>query len=636
MRIRLPGARGDTRAGSHHGLLLLRCLIAPADRDGKTDAEFRHRLLAAFVAVALLPGCGAETPDAGASGGSEESELRTIAGDAGRPRPENGSEWFTDRAEETGLDFVHFNGMSGEFYFPEIMPPGVGLLDIDNDGDLDVYLVQGQLLGTGTVDEALFPPPGSLPLTGRLYRNDLTVQPDGTRTPRFTDITEASGIDARGYGMGVAAGDVDNDGRVDLYLTNLGPNQLFRNNGDGTFNDVSRQSGLDDPGWGISASFVDYDRDGWLDLYVGNYVDYSTETERECPSETGRLGYCVPQVYRAQPDKLYRNRGDGSFVDVTATALATSTFGPALGVSTADFDDDGWLDIYVANDGEPNQLWMNRRDGTLVDAGPLSGTALNGNGNAEGSMGVDAGDFDNDGDEDLFMTHLTTETNTLYVNDGTGLFEDRSALSGLGPPSLRLTGFGTAWLDFDNDGWLDVLTVNGRVSRTEERANEPFPYDQPKQLFRNLGDGRFEEVTDRAGAVFAVSEVGRGAAFGDVDNDGDIDVLVGNDSGQIRLLVNQVDSPRHWLGLRLVGGQEAPRDMLGARVEVAMSDGRTLWRRARADGSYGSANDPRVHVGLGDSTDVARVRVHWPSGQVEEWTDLEIDRWTTLTEGNGQ
>ena len=603
----------------------------------RTCTGFDHGLLAAFMTLALLPGCNTDTTDAGATGGSAGSAPRTVPSDAARPRPDDGSAWFADRAEEAGLDFVHFNGMSGEFYFPEIMPPGVGLLDVDNDGDLDIYLVQGQLLGTGTtVDKALFPPPGPLPLAGRLYRNDLAVLPDGTRTLRFTDVTGESGIDAREYGMGVATGDVDNDGRVDLYLTNLGPNQLFRNNGDGTFSDVSRQSGLDDPGWGISASFVDYDRDGWLDLYVGNYVDYSTETERECPSETGRLGYCVPQVYRAQPDKLYRNRGDGSFVDVTATALATSTFGPALGVSTADFDGDGWLDIYVANDGEANQLWMNRRDGTLVDTGPLSGTALNGNGNAEGSMGVDAGDFDNDGDEDLFMTHLTTETNTLYVNDGSGLFEDRSALSGLGPPSLRLTGFGTAWLDFDNDGWLDVLTVNGRVSRTEERANEPFPYDQPKQLFRNLGNGRFEDATSRAGAAFAASEVGRGAAFGDVDNDGDIDVLVGNDSGRVRLLVNQVDSPRHWLGLRLVGGPDTPRDMLGARLEVARGDGTTLWRRARSDGSYGSANDPRVHVGLGDSPDVDRVRVHWPGGQVEEWTDVEIDRWTTLTEGNGR
>ena len=604
---------------------------------GRTCSGFDHGLLAAFVTLALLPGCGADTANDGAAGGSEAGGARTAAGHSSGAGPDDGSGWFTDVAEDAGIHFVHFNGMSGEFYFPEIMPPGVGLLDVDDDGDLDVYLVQGRLLGTETtLDEALFPPPEALPPSGRLYRNDLTVQADGTHRLRFTDITDESGIDARGYGMGVAAGDVDNDGRVDLYLTNLGPNQLFRNNGDGTFSDVSRRSGLDDPGWGVSAAFVDYDRDGWLDLYVGNYVDYAIEADQECPSETGRVGYCVPQVYRAQPDRLFRNRGDGSFVDVTDSALASTTFGPALGVATADFDGDGWPDIYVANDGEENQLWMNRRDGTLADAGLVSGAALNGNGAAEGSMGVDAGDFDNDGDEDLFMTHLTTETNTLYVNDGNGMFDDRSALSGLGPPSLAATGFGTAWLDFDNDGRLDVLTVNGRVSRTEERADEPFPYDQTRQLFRNLGDGRFEEVTGRAGATFAMSEVGRGAAFGDVDNDGDMDVLVGNDSGRVRLLVNRVESTHHWLGLRLVGGAEAPRDMLGARVEVATSDGTTLWRRARADGSYGSANDPRVHVGLGDATEVSRIRVHWPDGRVEEWTDVPLDRWTTLTEGSGR
>ena len=255
------------------------------------------------MALTLLPGCGADAGGESAGGG-----MRAAPSEAGGPG--HGPEWFTDGAADAGLDFVHFNGMSGEFYFPEIMPPGVGLLDVDDDGDLDVYLVQGRLLGTGTMSQALFPPPGPLPPAGRLYRNDLTAQADGTRTLRFTDVTDESGIDAREYGMGVAAGDVDNDGRVDLYLTNLGPNQLFRNNGDGTFSDLSRQSGVDDPGWSVSAAFVDYDRDGWLDLYVGNYVDYSTAAEKPCPSETGRPGYCVPRVYRAQPDRLYRNRGD--------------------------------------------------------------------------------------------------------------------------------------------------------------------------------------------------------------------------------------------------------------------------------------------------------------------------------------
>ena len=592
-------------------------------------------LVVTLAILAPLIGCGGDSTDRGVVGGSGGGVTRAVPSDTAPPQPGDGPEWFTEGAEAAGLDFVHFNGMSGEFYFPEIMPPGVGFLDVDNDGDLDVYLVQGQLLGPGkTVSEALFPPPGPLPLTGRLYRNDLTVQADGTRTLRFTDVTEESRIEARGYGMGVAAADVDNDGWVDLYLTNLGQNQLLHNNGDGTFSDVSQESGFDDPVWSVSAAFVDYDRDGWLDLYVGNYVDHNIETHQPCPSVTGGLGYCLPQVYRAQPDRLYRNDGNGRFVDVTATALVGRTFGSALGVATADFDGDGWLDFYVANDGEDNQLWMNQRDGTLVDRGLLSGTALNRDGNAEGSMGVDAGDFDNDGDEDLFMTHLTSETNTLYVNNGTGLFEDHSAVSGLGPSSLMSTGFGTAWLDFDNDGWLDILTVNGKVSSTEERAREAFPYDQVKQLYRNLGDGRFEEVTDRAGAAFAVSEVGRGAAFGDVDNDGDVDVLVGNDGGPVRLLINQVGNRHHWVGLRLVG-RESPRDMLGARVEVTRGDGTTLWRRARADGSYASANDPRVLVGLGDATDVSRVRVHWPSGQAEEWTDVPTDRWTTLMEGGG-
>ncbi len=592
------------------------------------------RVVAVFPVMVIFIGCGVDLTDRGSGDAVQETSTPTDSRSL-----ESGSEadWFVERAEEVGLDFRHFNGMSGEFYFPEIIPPGVGLVDVDNDGDLDAYLAQGQLLGSEKVlSDALFPPVDPTPLAGRLYRNDLAVQADGTRTLGFTDITDESQLEARGYGMGVAIGDVNNDGWNDLYLTNLSSNQLFRNNGDGTFNDVSQESGLDDPAWSVSAAFVDYDLDGWLDLYVGNYVDYSADAEQQCPSVTGGLGYCLPQAYRAQPDRLYRNLGNGTFVDVTARALLGRTFGPALGVSTADFNGDGWPDIYVANDGEENQLWLNQQDGTLVNVGLLSGTALNGDGKAEGSMGVDAGDVDNDGDEDLFMTHLTGETNTLYINDGTGLFEDRSTLSGLGSASLALTGFGTAWLDFDNDGWLDVLTVNGRVSSAEERTNEPFPYDQRKQLFRNLGDGQFQEVTDQAGSAFGVSKVGRGAAFGDVDNDGDIDVLVGNDSGRVELLINQVDSRRnHWLGLRLLG-KETPRDMFGARVEVERSDGVTVRRRVRADGSYGSANDPRVLVGLGNDLAAPLIRVYWPTGNVEEWRDVASGQWMTLVEGEGQ
>jgi len=471
-------------------------------------------------------------------------------------------------------------------------------------------------------------------LKGRLFRNDLKVLEDGTRTLRFTDVTDQARIDAREYGMGVATGDFDNDGCVDLYLTNFGPNRMFRNLCNGTFADVSRQSGAADPGFSVSASFVDYDRDGWLDLYVVNYLDYSIAKNKPCSRLAGERDYCPPVVYGAQMDRLYRNQRNGKFVDVTAQALAGGVVAPGLGVSTADFNGDGWIDICVTNDNQENLLWLNQRDGTFRNTALLAGVALPASGKAEASMGVDAGDFDNDGDEDLFMTELTGEGHNLFVNDGSGLFDDQSIRSGLGPRSLAYTGFGTAWFDFDNDGRLDIMSVNGTIAALEalRRANDPLPYHQRKQLFRNLGDGRFEDVTGAAGAAFQLSEMGRGAAFGDVDNDGDVDVVVANDAGRTRLLLNQIGSRKHWLGLRLAGMR---RDMVGARVSARRKGGPTIWRRARADGSYASANDPRVLVGLDDSSEAPDVQVIWPDGQTEEWTAVPIDRYTTLTEGAG-
>ena len=583
----------------------------------------------ALVATGVLAGC------AGGGAGDEEGRASTAASDqASVPAVSGQADWFVDRAGEAGLVFEHVNGMSGEYYFPEMIPAGVAWLDYDNDDDLDAYFVQGRMLGdAATIGQDVLARLGSMPLSGRLYRNDLHVAPDGTRTLRFTDVTEQSGLDARGYGMGVATGDIDNDGWVDLYLINFGANRLYRNAGDGTFVDISPASGTADPGWGVSASFLDYDRDGWLDLYVGNYVQYSVEADRPCTGLTGRRDYCTPKVYTPQPDRLYRNQGGGRFVDVTATALVGGTFGPALGVSTADFDGDGWLDVYVANDGRENLLWMNQQDGTLASMGRLSGSALSTDGRPEASMGVDAGDFDNDGDEDLFVTHLPAEGNNLYVNLGTGLFEDKSAASGLGPSSLGSTGFGTAWFDYDNDGWLDILVVNGAIEAAKG-LDEPFPYGEPNRLFRNLGNGRFADVTAQAGAVFTLSDVSRGAAFGDVDNDGDVDVLVGTLNGRARLLVNNIGNRQHWLGLKLVGARAA-HEAPGAWVEVVRRDGMTLTRRGRADGSYASANDPRVLVGLGESADAPDVRVHWLAGGVEEWSDVAVDRWMTLREGDG-
>jgi len=599
-----------------------------------------------FTSVVCCLACAAAIA---CNGGSREG----LAPAAGSSPPDG--DWFVDRASASGLNFTHVNGMSGKFDYAEIIGSGVALFDYDGDGDLDVYFAQGQPLRKSEA-------PDPRTRGGRLFRNDLVVNPDGTRTLKFTDVTEKSGIVSRGYGIGVATGDYNNDGCVDLYLTNLGQNQLFRNNCDGTFTDVSTQSGTGGkPGdWSVSAAFVDYDRDGWLDLFVGHYLNWNVATSMPCFSPSGRPDYCSPNVFQPQPSRLYHNNHDGTFTDVTAAAGLAAEFGPALGVSTADFNGDGWPYIYVANDGQPNQLWINQRNGTFKNMGLLSGTALSAHGKAKAGMGVDAGDIDNDGDEDLFVTNLTGEGNDLYVNDGSGLFEEQSGRSGLGPASRAYTGFGAAWFDVDNDGWLDMLIVNGAVQTIEalRRANDPFPLHQRKLLFRNLRDGRFEDVTARGGPSFQLSEVGRGAAFGDIDNDGDIDVVVNNNNGPARLLINNVGSRNHWVGLRLIGGPKSPalpavagptglvapkprsgeggRDMLGARVAVVLDNGTTLWRRARSDGSYASANDPRVLVGLGQSAQVAKVRVVWPGGATEEWTNVTVDRYNTLLEGTGK
>ena len=546
------------------------------------------------------------------------------------------ADWFVDRAPEAGLQFTYRNGMVGHYYFPEMLPAGVAVFDSDNDGDLDVFLTQGRELGSASAQvpsAATRADAGDT--SGRLYRNDLAIAADGSRRLRLVDVTAHSGIATSGYGMGVAAADVDNDGCVDLYLTNLGANQLFRNNCDGTFTDVSATSHTGDGGWSVSASFLDYDRDGWLDLYVGNYVRWEVASDKPCTGLTGRRDYCTPAVYQPQGDRLWHNRGDGTFADVTATALPSGPYGPALGVSTADFDGDGWIDIYVANDGRENVLWMNQRNGTFRNAGLISGTAFGGDGRPKGSMGVDAGDIDNDGDEDLFTTQLPTEGNNFYLNDGHGLFDDRSAASGLGPSSRGFTGFGTAWFDYDNDGWLDLLVANGAIEAIRERLTEPFPYGERERLYRNRGDGRFDDVSDRAGAAFQAIDVSRGAAFGDLDNDGDTDVVIANVNGPARVLINEIGQRAHWLGLRLTGTRGG-RDMLGARVEI-VRPGQTpsLWRRVRSDGSYASANDPRVLVGLGSAAQPVAVRVQWPDGRAEEWRDVVVDRWTTLRQGTG-
>ncbi len=580
------------------------------------------RVLAATIAVlaAIVALACSDLPSA------DVREAAAIAEEVG-PAP-----LFVDRAESSGLVFHHFNGMTGNFDMAEVSGSGVALFDYDNDGDLDAYLVQGAMLERGAaVEEALVPARHPQPLSDRLYRNELVE----TGELRFSDITDQAGELSQGYGMAVAVGDYDGDGWRDLYVTNVGANHLLRNQAGRGFEDVTAAAGVEDDSWSVPAAFVDFDRDGDEDLFIGNYLARDPEKMSGCVDYTGAPDYCGPENFHALPDRLFRNRGDGSFDDVSAEAGLKAAFGPALGVVAADLDGDGWLDLYVANDGKPNQYWHNQGDGSFRDESLLAGCALNGAGQEEASMGVDAGDFDGDGDLDLFMTHLISESNTLYRNDGTGGFDDITARSNLSTPSRLHTSFGTGWLDYDLDGWLDLLVVNGAVKKIESlaRAGDPFPFHERNQLFRNTGDGRFEEMSDRGGAAFSLSEVSRGAAFGDVDNDGDTDVLLVNNNGPARLLINQV-SASSWLGVHLLIG-EPPRDARGARAVVGVAADRRLLRRVRVEGSFGSASDPRLLFGLGSMQDFPDLEVHWPDGSAELFRGLEPGRYHLVQRGSG-
>ena len=538
---------------------------------------------------------------------------------------------FIESAAATGLAFTHVNGAGGNYYLPEVMGSGVALVDYDNDGDLDVFLVQGGALGETAVGGA----PAANGATCRLFRNDLTSGSNGQQTLHFTDVTERAHVGVRGYGMGVAVGDYDNDGYVDIFVTAFGPSTLLHNNGDGTFTDATVQAGVTDTQWSTSAAFVDYDRDGHLDLFEAHYVDFTIAGNKQCGDSLGARDYCSPRAYRPLPARLFRNDGRGHFTDATAASGIDKAHGAGLGVAIGDYNGDGWLDLYVANDGTPNQLWINQKNGTFLDEGLLSGAALNANGNPEGSMGIASGDFDLDGDEDLFVTNIAGETSVLYVNDGHGTFEDARARSGLATLTAAFTGFGTGWLDYDDDGRPDLFVANGAVNIVESQRGEPTPYRMRNQLFHNLGERRFEETSASAGGSFARGEVSRGAAFGDVDNDGDIDIVVSNNGGAVRLLLNQSGTRNHWLTVA-VEQQAGNRFGMGARIGVERAGRPTLWRRAGTDGSYLSAHDVRAHFGLGSSTSFDAVVVQWPDGAHERWTRVSADRLVTLRRGGGR
>jgi len=520
---------------------------------------------------------------------------------------------FTDVTEQAGIRFRHVNGARGDYHLPETLGSGGAFVDVDNDGDLDLYLVNGREWD---------PAPGTEPAVSVLYRNDG----DGS----FTDITERAGVSNSGsYGHGVACADYDNDGDTDLYVTNFGANRLYRNDGSGVFTDATERAGVGDTRWSTSAAFVDIDRDGHLDLYVVNYIRYDLRAAYPACSEGGVRGYCHPRNFEGARDRLYRNNGDGTFADATESAGISDPGGPfhgkGLGVVAADFDDDGWPDIYVANDDTPNYLFYNERDGTFTEIAVLAGCAYSADGIAQAGMGVDAGDYDGDGRTDIFVTNFSHETNTLYRNAGSGAFMDASYRARLGEESYLRLGFGTGFLDFDNDGHLDVFVANGHIFDSVERATDVVTYAQPNQLFRNDGEGAYTEAPFHPRV-----DVSRGAIFGDIDNDGDTDLVVTNLAGGPQLLRNDGGARNNWLRLRILDAA-THRDAIGATVALRTA-GETQTREVRAAYSYLCSNDLRVLFGLGEQAEVDEIRVRWPNGASRMLKHVPANREIVLSQ----
>ncbi|HEV2381794.1 MAG TPA: CRTAC1 family protein [Terriglobia bacterium] len=532
---------------------------------------------------------------------------------------------FVDVAGPAGITFRHGNAASAEKYLIETMGAGCGWIDFDQDGLLDLYLVNGAAT-------RLYTPPQ--PLRSALYRNNG----DGT----FTDVTEKAGVGAEGlFGMGVAVGDYNNDGFPDLYVLGWNRSVLYHNNGDGTFADVTTKAGVANEGkWGSSAAWFDYDNDGRLDLVIANYVDWSPENNVWCGEhKPGYRGYCHPDVYHGQTPTLYHNNGDGTFTDVSKASGVGAKPGNGLGVVTFDYDDDGWQDIFIANDSMENFLFRNNRDGTFREVGYLAGVAVSGEGKPEAGMGADAGDATGRGHLDLVVTHLDFEQARFYRNNGNGSFDDATFAAKLGYATFHLSGFGTRFMDYDNDGARDIFMANGHILDNIELVHADTHYAEPKLMFRNRGRGVFENVSGRLGADFSAPRVSRGAAVGDFDNDGRLDILVNNNGGTPQLLRNSAAAARavsehgHWIEILLVGAK-SNRDAVGARVKVTAGD-LVQYDQRKGGMSYQSAQDPRLHFGLENKTRVDSIEIRWPSGAVTKLDKIDADQIIAVKEAAG-
>lgn len=522
--------------------------------------------------------------------------------------------WFEEASREWGLEFRYESGHAGRYLFPEIAGGGVALFDMDGDDDLDAFFVQG-----GRV----------LDSRGATARNKL-FRNDGAR---FVDVSADSGVEIPGYGMGCATGDFDGDGDVDLYVTRLGRNLLLANDGAGRFEDVTERAGVGDFGWGTSASFWDFDADGDLDLFLVNYVRWSEQTEKDCKATSGRLTYCGPKSYAApQRDVLYENLGGGRFADVTESSGIAASFGNGLGVACGDFDLDGREDVFVANDGSDNQLWLQKGPWKFEDCAALFGCSVDANGLARAGMGTDTEDVDADGDLDLLVVHLRGETDGLFRNEDGRYFKEVTSRAGLAPVSRPFTRFGMGFADFDSDGTLDVYVANGRVTHYEDRITEEGdPFEEPNLLLKGTRDGRYEEVMPRGGTSPELVATSRGLALGDVDGDGAIDVVIVNRDGLAHLLLNRRPDRGAWI---LVRAESEGRDAHGARLRIEYGE-RAASRLVKSSVGYCSASDPRVHFGLGDDPGVVHLEVRWPDGTTERFPALETNQRVRVRRGEG-
>ena len=519
---------------------------------------------------------------------------------------------FTDITKEAGINFVHNNGAFGKKYLPETMGSGCAFIDYNNDGWQDIFLVNGKDWEGHRTGKSQIP---------ALYRNNK----DGT----FTDITKTAGLDVAMYGMGVAIADYDNDGYDDIYLSCLFNDHLFQNVGDGTFLDVTEKVGIDNPGFGTSCAWFDYNLDGHLDIYIANYVEWTIETDLFCTLDGKTKSYCTPESYKGQASKLFRNRGNGTFVDASRNAGISDPFSKSLGVCIFDFNQDGLPDIFEANDTQPNKLYQNNGDGTFIEVGLLASVAYDEKGVATGAMGVDAADYDRSGRESLIVGNFSNEMLNLYHNEG-DFFIDDAPVAQLGHASLLTLTFGCFFFDFDLDGYIDIFTANGHVETDINAVQSEVTYAQPPHLFRNISGGKFTDVLQEVGPDLAKPVVGRGAANADIDNDGDLDILVTTSNGPAHLYRNDGGNNNNWLKIRLVG-QKSNRNGIGARIRISSESG-TQTRTIRSGSSYCSQSELTVIFGLKNDTVVDSIEIHWLNGKVETLRNKKVNQLIQISE----